>query len=359
MKMLDRHIAKTVLASMLVVIALIVSVDLVFSLAEEMSNTDANYTTVRALLFVLQTTPTGIYELIPFSALGGALIGLGILASNNELVVIQAAGIKTWRVVWSVLKPTLLVMLFSLMLGEYISPKLEQIAQSEKALLQSGGEAINSELGTWRKFGNQFIHINSIAPGGELLYGVTRYEIDEERRILSSSFAETAQYLVNPAGEQFWRLRNVDKTSIVPGNISVQNYLQEDWIVDLSPQLLSTLLVEPDRQSISGLYRFARFFEGQGLDADIYYLAFWKKLLQPISTLALVLLAIAFVFGPLRESTMGFRIFTAISIGLIFTIGQRMMEPASLLYGFNPLIAVCLPIAVCLAVGWYFMQKVR
>lgn len=358
MKRIDRHVQKTVLLAMLVVMALTTSVDVVFALAEELGDTDDNYTALQALYFVLRTTPTGIYELLPFTALGGALIGLGILASNNELVVIQTAGINTWRVVWSAMKPTVLVMLFSLLLGEYVAPPLEQQAQSDKAVLQSGGESIGSRAGTWQRIGNEYIHINAILPGGEELIGITRYRLDADRRLVSGSFAANGRY-VEEQGDGYWRLYDVVETLLRDAETEARTYLQVDWRVDLSPELLSVLLVEPQRQSISGLFRFASYFQSEGLEADNYFLAFWKKLLQPLATAALVLLAISFVFGPLREATMGFRIFVAISIGLGFTIVQRLLEPASLLYGFSPVLAVLFPILLCVMLGGVLMQRVR
>lgn len=358
MQKIDTHIRNTVLLAMLVVVSLIISVDIVFALAEEVADTDENYSLLNALSFIALTLPTSIYELLPFIALGGALIGLGILASNNELVVLQAAGVSVWRIVWSVLKPTMLIMLLSLLLGEYIAPPLEQLAQSNKAVQQSGNDSIASDQGTWRKVGDEYIHINAIAPGGETLYGVTRYEVGSNRTIVSSSFAETANYIARE-DSSYWRLSNVRESNFGVGRISAQEYLQEDWQIDLSPELLSVLLVEPDRQSISGLYQFAQFFDAQGLDSATYFLAFWKKLLQPLATLVLVILAISFVFGPLRESTMGFRVFVALGIGLVFTIMQRLMEPASLLYGFSPLLAVLLPIFLCAMLGLFFMRRVR
>lgn len=358
MRHLDNHIRNTVLASMAVVIALITSLDVVFSLLDELGETNADYTVFNALMFVAFTTPTSIYEMLPFTALGGALIGLGILASNQELVVMQSAGVQAWRIVMSVLKPTLVVMLISLLLGEFVSPPLEQLANSNKALQLSGSASIGSEQGTWRKLGNDYIHINAIAPGGETLYGITRYRVDQDRRLQSASFAESAQYIESDNGG-FWRLYNVRETLMQTGRLDTATYLEEDWMVDLSPELLSVLLVDPDKQSITGLYRFARFFESEGLESGSYYLAFWKKLLQPVSTLALVILAIAFVFGPLRESTTGFRVFIALSVGLLFTILQRMMEPASLIYGFSPLLAVLFPIAVVAVLGVSMMRQVR
>lgn len=355
---LDRHIRNTVLLAMLVVISLIATLDFIFSLLDQLADTDENYSTMNAFVFVLLSMPTSIYELLPFAALGGALIGLGILASNNELVVMQSAGIRVVRIVIAVLKPTLFIMALSLLLGEYISPPLEQLAQSNKAIQQSGSASINPEQGTWQRLGDEFIHINAIAPGGESLFGVSRYQVDEQRQLLTASFAESASY-VDQEEQSYWQLNNVDESSFEASGITTQNYLQEDWQVDLSPELLSVLLVEPDEQSISGLYQFAQYFEAEGLDSGTYYLAFWKKLLQPISTLALVVLAISFVFGPLREATMGARVFVALGIGLVFTILQRMMEPASLLYGFDPFLAVLLPIFICLCLGLFLLRKVR
>lgn len=358
MNQLDSHIRNTVLLSMLVVIALIATLDLIFSLLDQIADTDENYTMANAITFVLFTMPTSIYELLPFAALGGALIGLGVLASHNELVVMQSAGVRIARIVFAVMKPTLFVMVLSLVLGEYVSPPLEQLAQSNKAIQKSGTASINSEQGTWQRVGDEFIHINAIAPGGRELFGVSRYQVDGDRRLLSASFAESASYIEQQA-DSYWQLNNVEESFFESGSILTQDYLQEDWQVDLSPELLSVLLVEPDEQSISGLYQFAQYFEAEGLDSDTYYLAFWKKLLQPLSTLALVVLAISFVFGPLREATMGARVFVALGIGLVFTILQRMMEPASLLYGFDPLLAVLVPIFICGFLGFFFLRKVR
>lgn len=357
MDLLDRHVRVAVLMSIAVVLGVIVSLDLIFSLIDELGESGSDYSVGNALAFVAMTTPTSIYELFPFAALGGTIFGLGILASNNELVVMQTAGVHKWRIVAAVLKPALLVMVLSLVIGEYVSPPLEQVANSNKAIQLSGNSSINSEAGTWRKIGNDFIHINAIAPGGRQLIGVSRYTIDDNRQLISASFAESAEYIEDD-GDPYWRMSNVQLSLFEGTRISTSTYLQEDWVADLSPELLSVLLVEPDKQSISGLYRFAQFFQSEGLDSSIYFLAFWKKVLQPLSTLALVVLAVSFVFGPLREATMGYRVFIALSIGIAFTTVQRMMEPVSLIYGLSPLMAVMTPIILCAIAGYVLMRRV-
>jgi len=272
-------------------------------------------------------------------------------------VVIQATGVSTWRIVWAVMKPTLVVLLLSLVLGEYIAPRLEQRAQSDLAIIESGNQALSSAGGDWRKIGNEYIHINVILPGGTELQGITRYVLNDQRRLERSSFAVAGRYIEDSTGE-FWRLTEIRETRFGNAEVSVTQSASEDWRVDLSPELLSVLLVDPERQSISGLYRFAQYFESEGLESSSYYLAFWKKLLQPLATASLVLLAISFVFGPLRSATMGFRVFVAIAMGMGFTIVQRIMGPASLLYGFSPLIAVLLPVVLCALIGVILLRRV-
>jgi lipopolysaccharide export system permease protein len=357
MPMLARYMAKTVLLSMLVVLGLITMIDLVFTVAEELADTNRYYSAWDAIVYVLRTLPTSVYELLPFVALGGALIGLGILASSQELLVMQSSGVKTSVLVGWVMIPVLGVMVFSLILGEWVAPALQQTAQSQRALIQSGGQAISSSQGDWRKIGDEYIHINAIAPGGRELYGVTVYELNNRRELLRSSFAEQGRY-VDDADEPYWRMTGVRETRFSGGRLQASFHDEWQWSVDMSPSLLSVLLVRPDRQSISGLFQFARYFDSEGLDSSSYYLAFWKKLLQPLATLSLVLLAVSFVFGPLREATMGFRVFVAIAIGLGFTIIQRTLGPATILYGISPFVAVLAPILLCALLGTFLLRRV-
>ncbi|HLT63480.1 MAG TPA: LptF/LptG family permease, partial [Pseudohongiella sp.] len=176
-------------------------------------------------------------------------------------------------------------------------------------------------------------------------------------QLVRSSFAEQGEY-VDDVVRPYWRLTNVNETRFTTDRVFARQHDVYEWQVDMSPELLSVLLVRPDRQSISGLYQFARYFDREGLDSSSYYLAFWKKLLQPLATMSLVLLAVSFVFGPLREATMGYRVFVAIAMGLGFTILQRTMGPATILYGISPFVATLMPIVVCAGIGIYLLRRV-
>ena len=97
MEILDKHVRVAVLLAIAMVLGVIVSLDLIFSLIDELGESGADYSVGNALSYVAMTTPTSVYELFPFAALGGTIFGLGVLASNNELVVMQSAGVHKWR----------------------------------------------------------------------------------------------------------------------------------------------------------------------------------------------------------------------------------------------------------------------
>src|SRR5690606_9999562 len=86
-------------------------------------------------------------------------------------------------------------------------------------------------------------------------------------------------------------------------------------------------------------------------------LAFWKKLLQPVTTAALVFVAISFIFGPLRSVTLGQRVFTGVLVGFSFRILQDLLGPSSLVFGFSPLIAVVAPILMLVVMGMWVIRR--
>ncbi len=355
MKRLDRMVRNAMVLATAIALVVVVSLDLTFSLLEQMQDINEGYAARDAALFVLRTIPASICELLPFAALGGALIGLGALASSNALVVMQSAGVSVGRIIVAVLKPVLVLMLLGLLLGEYVAPPLEQRAHDERAALRGGADFAQ---GVWQKIGDEFIHVNSISADGAALVGLSRYRTDAGRRLLAASFAAGAEYVAD-AEQPFWRLRQVRESVFEEGRISVANHPEQHWQAELTPELLAVLLVDPGRQSISGLWRMAGFLAAEGLDSAAHSLTFWRKLLQPLATLALVLVAALFVFGPLREATMGYRVVIALLIGLTFAIAQRIMEPLSLLAGLSPLLAATLPITLCALVGLALLRRIN
>jgi len=348
---LDRYIGNSVLLAILAVLGIILGLASLFAFIDEMGSVSDSYTVMDVLSFVALTAPRRLYEMLPMAALIGCLIGLGSLASNSELTIMRAAGVSIGRIVWAVMKPMLFLMVAGVLIGEYVAPATESQAQASRALAQGSGDAQSSKHGLWHRQGEEFIHINAVQPNG-LLYGVTRYHFDDQRHMLSSSFARQARF-----EENYWQLSDVTTTYFREGSTEVISVPQERWDVALSPQLLSTVVMAPESLSISGLWGYIHYLADQGLNNGRYWLAFWVKVLQPLVTAALVLMAISFIFGPLRSVTLGQRVFTGVLVGFTFRIAQDLLGPSSLVFGFSPLFAVLVPAGICALAGVWLLRR--
>jgi lipopolysaccharide export system permease protein len=352
MAKLDRYIGTQVFLAILAVLGIILGLALLFAFIDELGDLNkGDYGVGQALWYVLLTAPRRAYEMLPMAALIGCLIGLGSLASNSELTIMRAAGVSIGRIVWAVMKPMLVLMLAGILVGEYVAPLTENQAQADRALAQGGGAAQSSKRGMWHRQGQEYVHINAVQPNG-LLLGVTRYRFDDERRMQSASFARRAEH----RGDH-WVLRNVQSTHFREGATEVVKSPEERWDIELSPQLLSTVVMEPESLSVSGLWQYIHYLGEQGLNNARYWLAFWSKVLQPLVTGALVLMAISFIFGPLRSVTLGQRVFTGVLVGFVFRIAQDLLGPSSLVFGFSPLLAVLVPAGICALAGVWLLRR--
>jgi lipopolysaccharide export system permease protein len=90
-----------------------------------------------------------------------------------------------------------------------------------------------------------------------------------------------------------------------------------------------------------------------------YTLAFWKKVGAPFSLLALTLIACSFIFGPLRQQSMGFRLVIALFIGLGIYYLQDFLGYASLVYAPSPAWFVFTPIVLMYAFGSYLIYRAK
>ncbi|SFM50077.1 LPS export ABC transporter permease LptG [Marinobacter zhejiangensis] len=351
MRKLDNYVMRTVGGAMFLVMVVVLSLDLIFAFIAELDDTQAEYQTLQALMYVFLTLPRRIYDYLPLGAFMGCLVGLGAMASSSELTVIRAAGVSIRRIVWSAMKPTLVIVFIGLLIGEYVAPPSERLAQSQKAVARGASQNIASSGGIWHREGDTFIHLNAVEPNG-VLHGVTLFEFSDRRSMVKATFARRALY----QGDH-WLLENVRTTVFSDLSTSRERQQQLRWDTGLTPSVLSVLIVKPENLSVGGLYTYASYLDEQGLSSSNYWLAFWKKVLMPLGTAVMVLVAISFIFGPLRSVTMGFRVFTGLIVGLLFKYMQDLLGPMSLVFGFNPVIAIMAPIAINALVGAVLMRR--
>ena len=357
MPIVSRLIGISVFGSIVLVAIALTGLLAVFTLLDQMGDLDQRYTFWAALLYVGLSVPRLFYETLPYAILIGALISLGGFAVRSELVAMRAAGMSVYKILSYAMLPALLVAGGGVFVGEYVLPDAERMARLERRQATSIADAIAPEYGIWLRDGDAFIH-------AELIHENTLLDLrwlifDEGKRLTKVRTAESAEYVPGGDGvESYWELSQVEEVTYGEDRSVRGLGLRSTWETELTPdEISSELLVEPSRMSISALSKKITVLERQSLEVGKYQLGFWAKVLQPLTALALLALSAAMVFGPLRDASMGFRIFTGLLLGVGFKFLQDLLAPMALVYGIPPLVAVILPTALCLWLAFYQLRR--
>lgn len=353
MKILDGYIRRAVISAFFIVLMIIVGLDLLSAFLAELEELDGAYQTTQALQYVLFSFPRRVAEFIPVASLIGCLMGLGALANNSELIVMRGAGVSITRLVIAVLKPTLVIVLLGAVMSEVVVPYTEQVAESRRLLLKGGQGVLKTGHGLWHREQNEIVHINAVTPDGKL-YGVTRYQFDGSGNLLTSSFSEQGVFK-----DENWQLSKSVSTALSVTQASVSYNDKETWLFALTPHNLSNAAVDAGSLGLVSLYQYATYLDKQALNASRYYLAFWKKVFNPLVTVSMVLIAVSFIFGPLRSVSMSFRVLVGVVVGLVFQQMQDLFGFASLVFNVTPLAAVLIPVMLCLGIAVYMLSRIR
>lgn len=352
MDKITSYVSRTVFTAIALTLLVFLALDFIFGLISQLEKVTENYTAFEAFKYMVFTMPRRLYDYIPYSCLIGCLAGLGLLASSSELVIIRAAGVSVKRIAWMALRPALIFILIAMTIGEFVAPYTEQMADNRRNFLRYNNTQ-KAPQNMWNREGNEFMYVNAVLPNG-VVYGLTRYHFNDQHQLESASFSKQATYQDN-----YWQEEDISITRL--GGDSIQNEVipSRRWETNLTPNLFNILVLAPEDISLRNLHYYINYLDKQNLSSSSYSLAFWQKTLQPLATGALVLVAISFIFGPLRSVTMGQRIFTGVVFGIVFVLLQKLLGPSSLVFGFPPLIAVMIPIVLCIALGIYLLNRAR
>ena len=352
MRILDFYIGRVITSTTFITLAVFVSISGIIKFVEQMRAIGrGNYDLAHAALYVLYAVPRDVEVFFPMSALIGGLIGIGMLASNSELIVMQAAGLSRLDIIKSVMKTAVILIVVSMAIGEWLAPSGEAKAREIRAQAISGGSLIAAKNGVWAKDGDYFVNIGEVLDRGQLKK-IQIYGFNDELKIDSWLSAKSAIYQ-----EKSWLLSDVEEFSLTQNEITTKSHSQKIWNSSLTPKKLGVVTVTPESLSLRGLIDYLDYLEANEQDPSRYQLAFWRKLMQPLTVAVMLLVALSFIFGPLRSVSMGARIMMGVFTGILFFISNEVLGSLSLVYQLPPMLGAMMPSMLFVGLAWYFMSK--
>ncbi|ALH94589.1 LPS export ABC transporter permease LptG [Acinetobacter equi] len=352
-RIVAKHVTKTTALAMIGATLILSGLQVLFTYLGELGSLEDGYGALDALKYVLWGAPKYLYEILPISALIGAVLGLGILASNSELIVMRASGISLWSIVGWVIRSALILIVLAFTLSEWVIPYTNEQAKNIKK--HRTVAELGSVRGYWTREGQRFIYIDYANSLGQLK-GVEALDFDEKYNLRATISAEQGNFITDGR----WDLKDAKELDILnDGNAHVDVLPNLPLAMALQPKYVHMVTMDPNDLSPSQLISITSYMHEYSQVPKTYQLAFWQKVATPFSLIALVVVACSFIFGPLRQQSMGFRLVIALFTGLGFFYLQDFFGYASLVYSPSPAWFVFLPILFVFCIGGYLLHRAR
>ena len=347
MTTLARYITTQVLIAMSFVLLALMVLFAFFDMLQELGQLGRNnYGLPQMVLFIVLNMPGHIYEILPVAALIGTMFALSRLVKNSEYSVMRVSGLSNWRVALYFALLGSALSLLTLVLGEYVSPKSEQAAQRLRLTATQSVVAQQFRSGLWVKDGRTFINVREVMPNNRLA-DVNIYEFDDEGHLLLIRRADEAIW----KSAQNWDLMNVHETRFSQNGVKIGAFPMQAWHTVLTQDMLSVLLVAPEKMSARTLYNYVDHLQKNGQKAGRYEIALWAKFIAPFAIPVMMLLAMPFALQKPRTGGANNMTFIGILAGLGFHLLNRLFGHLGLLNDWPPFAVSILPLLVFLGIA--------
>lgn len=379
MRLYEKYFARQIYVTFVFILFAFSGLFFFFDLISELNSVGhGNYKFGYAVLRVALQTPSRFYEIIPVAALISAIYVFAQMAANSEFTIFRVSGLATNQALRSLLKIGVPLVIVTYLIGEFVGPYADQL--SERVRLQALGASVSSNFqsGVWvkdtlaaRENGEQvtrFVNVGSLSPDSTIS-NVRIYEFDSKFQLRNVRIAQTGSY--EPPGH--WLLKGVNETELTPikpisgqpadalnpvyrsQQVSLPEYRLRS---DLTPQILSVLLVSPDRMSIINLFRYIQHLRENQQDTQRYDIALWRKLLYPFAVFVMLVLSLPFAYLHTRAGVVGVKVFGGIMLGMSFQLLNTLFSHIGTLNTWPAPLTAATPGLIYLALGLFALKWV-
>ena len=172
--------------------------------------------------------------------------------------------------------------------------------------------------------------------------GVSLFELDGANKLRSVKRADR----ISVADPGHWQLHNVATTRFGEDKIESEVIPEITMASSVNPDFLGLAATDPDLLTLRGLWSYIDHLRRNNLGTASFEIGFWSRIARLFAVIVVTLLALPFVFGPLRTTGAGTRTVIGVMLGVVFFLITRTVENGGQLFGLNPIMVGWLPTAV-------------
>ncbi|HEX4286275.1 MAG TPA: LptF/LptG family permease, partial [Terracidiphilus sp.] len=326
-RILDEYLVREFLGMFFLVLAGFVLLMLVFTFFELIGDILRNHIALTIVgEYLLNLTPSMLYQITPLAILIAVLVTFGILNRNSEIIAMKATGISLYRLVVPILSISAVLALSLFLFDQYYLPQANRRQEALRSTIK--GRPPQTFLHPEQKwmFGQQragepsrMFYYQFFDPNADEFANLTVFEFNPSTFAISRRIFATRVFW-NPERrtwtfEHGWA-RDFDgpvQTTYQTFHFTSFSEIRED------PSYFTKESLQSQEMNFGQLQRYIRDLRQSGFDTMRLRVALWRKLAYPLIAVVMAVLAIPFALTMGRRGSLT-GIAVAIAVALAYWV---------------------------------------
>lgn len=322
MKILSRYVLRQFIPIFGLALLAGVGIYLVIDFFEKIDNLlEKHVPSEDILAYFIYKVPYILTQSIPVAALLGALIALGILKKNRELIAMEAAGIDPRRYVKPLLLSALVLSVCHFGIDETFARAWTQRAQQiwyQQVEERSGALAWTQE-NIWYHGADIIYQIRLYDKASRSLERVSLFYLEHPFRLTQRIDAKRIRWK-----ENVWEAEEALMLRFDGPEIHQEWFPRKILALAETPEDFGRLEAMPEELSWMDLYRYSARIQSEGYNATPYIVALNLRLAMALSSVVLVLLGVTTILTRGQYGGIAFSVGIAVGVTALYFTAMHL-----------------------------------
>ncbi|HVZ83365.1 MAG TPA: LPS export ABC transporter permease LptG [Terracidiphilus sp.] len=326
-RILDAYLVREFLSTFFLVLASFALLMLVFTFFELIGDIIRNHIALVTVgEYLLNLTPSMLYQIAPLAVLIGVLVTFGVLNRNSEIVAMKATGISLYRLVVPVVSISAVLAVSLFLFDQYYLPQANRRQEALRATIKGRPpQTFLHPEQTWI-FGQSqhgepghIFYYQFFDPDTNEFANMSVFEFDPQTFSISKRIFATRVYW-NEA-DSTWTFENGWERSFDGATQTQYRQFAQSEFPELheEPGYFKKESLQSQEMNFGQLERYIRDLRQSGFDTMRLRVALWHKLSYPLIAIVMAVLAIPFALSMGRQGSLT-GIAVAIAVALAYWV---------------------------------------
>ena len=326
-RILDEYIIREFVNTFLMVLAGFVLLLIVFTFFDLVGDILRNRIPLSVVGdYLLNLTPSMLYQIAPLAVLIAALVTFGVLNRNSEIIAIKATGISLYRLVVPIVCIAAMLAIGLFLFDQYYLPQANRRQEALRNIIK--GRPPQTFLHPEQKwmFGHphtgepaRIFYYQFFDPDAQEFANLSVFEFDPSTFSLTRRIFAARVVWNSDSGT--WRFENGWVRDLHGANVTqYRDFLKTTFAeIHEPPDYFEKEHLESQEMSFGQLDRYIRDLRQSGFDTMRLRVALWHKLSYPLIAVVMAVLAIPFALSMGRRSSLT-GVAVAIAVALAYYV---------------------------------------